>query len=105
MNLEQIGGKIRGYLPAASQIADIADTIAAVIPGVGNVVGIIKLAIKVANGVANEIPQAIKALEALQEVRNGGKKMTTAELDELEASIDEAHNAFVVAANKVINKS
>jgi hypothetical protein len=101
MSLESIGDKIKGYLPAAAQIATVAATVAKVIPGIGNVVSAIELGIKIANGVANEIPQAVKVWNDVQAAANGGQPVTEDEWAQWKADIDEAHAGFLAAAARV----
>ncbi len=97
MDLEQI----TGYLPSAAKIAEVALGIFKVMPGTAGVVSAIELGIKIANGIVNEIPVAVKAWEDIQTAASGGKKVTDEEWAAWEADVTQAHDAFRAALARV----
>lgn len=93
--------KIKAYLPAAEVVANVALNIAKVMPVSANVVNAIELGIKVANGLANEVPVAVRTWEDIQAAAAGGVKVTEDEWTVWQEQVDEAHIAFLAAAAKV----
>lgn len=104
MSFEDTLNKVKGFLPSAQLILEVAKNLAKVIPGVSETVGAIELGVKIANGVANEIPTAIKVWNDVQAAANGGREVTSDEWAEWRAQIQEAHDSFTAAVDKVINK-
>lgn len=104
MSFEDNAKKVLAFLPTLEQIATVAATLAKVVPGVGNVVSAIELGVKIANGIANEVPQAVKVWNDVQAAAAGGQAISDAEWAQWQKDINEAHIAFVSAAAKVINK-
>lgn len=99
MSLEDIGNKIKGFLPAAEQIAEVALTLAKLVPGVGQVASAIELGIKLANGLVNEVPMAVKVWSDAKAAlaSGGGQPVTEAEWTQWKVDIDEAHVGFLAA--------
>lgn len=93
--------KIKAYLPAAEVVANIALNIAKVMPISASVVNAIELGIKVANGVANEVPIAVQTWQDIQTAAAGGAKVSDDEWTAWQEQVDHAHVAFLAAAAKV----
>lgn len=89
--------KIQGYLPGAAAIAETALAVFKVMPGTSSVVGAIELGIKIANGVANNIPLVVQTWKDIQAAASGGKPVTEDEWAAWQAQVDEAHVSFAAA--------
>jgi hypothetical protein len=99
-----IADQIKAYLPAAKTIADVALNIAKVIPGLGSAEAAIELGIKVANGIANEVPIVMQTWKDIQDAAAGGVVVSDAEWAAWQAQVDEAHVKFLEAVSRVESK-
>lgn len=97
MSLKDTVNKVVVYLPSVLQIAAVATQIAKVLPGAAQIVAGIELGIKIANGLANEVPQVIKTWESIQAAAAGGQPVSEDEWAGWVAQIEEAHTGFVAA--------
>lgn len=96
-----IEDQINTYLPAAQTIADVALSIARVMPGASSVVGAIELGIKVANGVANEVPVIMQTWNDIQIAAAGGQPVSDADWVAWLSQVNDAHTAYLAAAARI----
>lgn len=92
---------LKKYLPTAQVVAEVALNIAKVMPVSANVVNAIELGIKVANGLASEVPIVLQTYKDIQAAAAGGVKVSDDEWATWQTQVDDAHNAFLAAAAKV----
>lgn len=96
-----IEDQINTYLPAAETIADVALNIAKVVPGLSSVEGAIELGIKIANGIANEVPTIVQTWTDIQAAAGGGVAVSTDEWVAWLSQVNDAHAAYIAAAAKI----
>jgi hypothetical protein len=93
--------KIKSYLPAAETVANIAETIAKVMPVSASIVNAIELGIKLTHGIVNAEPMIEQTWRDLQSASAGGVKVSEDEWAAWLAQVNDAHAAYVAAAMKV----
>lgn len=96
-----IEDKINAALPVVEKIAEIALTVAKLLPVTASVANAIEMGIKIEQGLANEVPAVIATYNDMKSAAAGGVAITTTEWAEWQAGVDSAHSVFVAAAAKV----
>lgn len=97
--MSDIGSKILSYLPIAEEVAM---TIAKVFPPTAGIANAIEMGIKIANGVANEVPAIVQTYSDIKTAAEGGAAVTDDQWTAWEGQIKQAHNDLQAAAAAVV---